>query len=749
MYQNIPAELQALPQWLCWRYEIIDGRQTKVPYNVRTAHHASIQNPATWCTFQEALNAVHYYSGIGMVLTDDDPYTGIDIDNKPENPASEDELKAHAIIRQTFQSYTEESVGGSGCHIIIRGKVKGGRDRGHVGIYSTARYLTFTGKVILNAPIVDYQEMLTLLYDEMTPVASVELEDHESHLTDTEVFEMATNAVNADKYNALCAGDMTGYPSQSEADFALLAILAFYTRDNEQVRRLFRMTALGKRDKAVRDNNYLNFALGKIRAQQPASINMADLLANATLVHQPPVIEEEDATYALPPEELIVKGITLPPGIIGELAQYIYQSAIRPVPEIALLAAMALVAGIAGRSYNIQGMGLNHYLVLLAKTGTGKEGARSGIEKMIACVRPTIPIADQFIGPARFGSGQGLIRKLSDQPCFVSVLGEFGITLQQLTDPRASDVNKAFKQALLDLYNQSGWQAMLRPSVYSDTEKNTKMVQAPCLTILGESTPESFFEGLDSGHIADGLIPRFIILEYEGLRPDTNPNYNMPPPAALMTRFSDLIVAAMTTTNSGKVTQVEQTPDAAAMLLAYDKETTAYINAKACTGPLVEIWNRAYQNVVKVSALVAVGVNPYAPVVTTEYVQWAKVLVELSVKALAKRFSDGNIGNGDSKQWHDLKHIVEAYSKARPDQLKGYGSTLAMQKAAIYPYRYFMRKTSGLPSFKNDKMGATMALKRTLQSMVESGYLLELNKADLSKNFQFSGVAYGIGNSWS
>ena len=60
-----------------------------------------------------------------------------------------------------------------------------------------------------------------------------------------------------------------GYGSQSEADMALLSIIAFYTRDNDQVRRIFRCTGLGKRDKATKDNRYLNTALRKLRAGEP------------------------------------------------------------------------------------------------------------------------------------------------------------------------------------------------------------------------------------------------------------------------------------------------------------------------------------------------------------------------------------------------------------------------------------------------------------------------------------------------
>jgi hypothetical protein len=55
---SIPIELRERNQWVLWRYEICDGRQTKIPINARTGRRAKSVDSATWATFAEALAEV-------------------------------------------------------------------------------------------------------------------------------------------------------------------------------------------------------------------------------------------------------------------------------------------------------------------------------------------------------------------------------------------------------------------------------------------------------------------------------------------------------------------------------------------------------------------------------------------------------------------------------------------------------------------------------------------------------------------
>ena len=737
MYNNIPAELRALSRWVLWKFELVDGRKTKVPYSP-TGRMASVTDPTTWVDFNIAVQASKNFDGIGFVLSDDG-YTIIDLDNKPEKPCTPEQLDRHTKIYESFNSYTERSVSGTGVHIIVKGRLPGGVHRDNVEAYSTSRYMICTGDVLRNEPIRDYQALLDVLYGEMKPAPVSQLEEVESNLSDEEIVERASSASNADKFNSLCAGDFSTYPSQSEADFALLSIIAFYTKSNEQVRRIFRMTALGKRTKAIRNNTYLDFALEKVRGQQTSSVDLAQAAANAQVLMAPKPIQEA-------PIQQITNQLDLPPGLVGEIAQYFYQTSIRPVPEISMIAAIACVAGVVGRAYNISNSGLSQYLILLARTGTGKESMSSGISRLFQAIRPQLPIADQFLGPAAFASGPALNRILLEKPCFVSVLGEFGFTVQRLSNPRANSAEITLKQLILDSYGKSGYGQTLHSSVYSDKEKNIAPVISPNMTILGESTPESFYDGLDQSHIASGFLSRFLILEYTGDRPEFNENSGAAPSDSLKQRFADLVTVAITVQNNQTVCPVQQDSEGAKLLKDFNHKVDSKI--RGANDAIREIWNRAHLKALKLAGVIAVGVNQHNPIVTGAIATWAMTMVEKDCTALQARFTSGDVGQGDSKQINDVRRIIENYINLPFSEAEKFGATKELFKAYLIPYQFIIKKTYSLASFKNDKYGSTVALKRTLQAMLDMGMLKEFSKTELIGKYEYQGTAYHVTKNW-
>jgi putative DNA primase/helicase len=185
------------------------------------------------------------------VFSDDDPFCGIDLDKCRDLETGKINADAQKII-DDFASYTEISPSGKGVHIILNGKKPGPKCRKeNIEIYDTKRYFTFTGNVLNEHRTIELrQEQLDKLYDslfakEEKPSAPKAFANSgQAILSDDQVLMKAKNAQNSAKFSALWSGDISGYKSASEADCALCCELAWWTRDNDQIDRLFRQSGL-------------------------------------------------------------------------------------------------------------------------------------------------------------------------------------------------------------------------------------------------------------------------------------------------------------------------------------------------------------------------------------------------------------------------------------------------------------------------------------------------------------------------
>lgn len=729
-YERIPLELKKLPQWVAVKGP---GRLDCAPFDPVTGELVDTTDPAAGRPY--ALVAAYAKENgcrIGFILKKTDPYCFVDLDC-PHNDA---QTHRHRRIAAAFNSYQEISQSGTGIHIICKGAVPSGARRDNVEIYSDSRYMIMTGEVFRDAPITDQQAYVTILYSEMASyVADAVLVDTPQVQADEIVLARALNSANGDKFRSLWCGDWRGldeYPSQSEADFALMSYLCFYSKNNEQCKRMFLSCPLGKREKA-QVPAYTERMIRKIRVAEPPPINFDSL---------------QEKLVAKAKKKRTNEEITFPPGLVGTVADYVFANAIRPVKEVALSAALAFIGGLSGRSYNISNTGLNQYIIILAPTGSGKEGAAAGIDAIINALRIRIPAIDDYLGPGSFASGQGLLRALNRAPCFVSVLGEFGLTLQQICDPNALASTVAFKRLLLDLYNKSGSNAVLRPSVYSDATKDTKAIAAPNLTILGESTPETFFHGLEQSHIAEGLIPRFLIIEYAGPRPPRNKSANIRPYGTMIDSIVGLYTVAITCQPGQTTRQVTISPEAQIMLDAFDREADDNIN----TGQEVDrhLWNRAHLKALKVAGLVSIGINYTTPVVDAKTAEWSINLVRRDVMGILERFTVGEVGSGDHRQELDVRRVIAefmAMSVAQKEANK-VPKKISSSAVPIIPYAYFRSKLRMKASFKNDRRGANTCIRQTLEEMVRADVLRCRGPVSSYEDYGVNSPTYTLGEAY-
>ncbi|MCD8009053.1 MAG: phage/plasmid primase, P4 family [Clostridiales bacterium] len=258
-------ELMEQKIWICWNFAEVKGRRTKKPisaYGTPTGTDAA--HAHTWVTYEEAKTAAEKngYDGVGFVIPEG--YFFLDIDHM----ALTDPFVQ--LMLERYHSYAEKSVSGEGLHIY------GKCDRGQIPTYTdskgtirlakefytknpnngmelyvggiTNRYAVYTGNAVMDEPLCDCtQAVLTTLDKNMRrkPKSSYNAKrDGDRALFDT-VCDLRKQK-NGEKFSKLYDnGDFSDYGSQSEADAALCAMIAFRTGpDPAAVDEVFRSSAL-------------------------------------------------------------------------------------------------------------------------------------------------------------------------------------------------------------------------------------------------------------------------------------------------------------------------------------------------------------------------------------------------------------------------------------------------------------------------------------------------------------------------
>jgi primase-polymerase (primpol)-like protein len=241
-------------------------------------------------------------AGVGYVFTQDDPFFGADFDGCLDPTTGMIADWARVIVDQ-LRTYTEVSQGSTGLHAIGAGTLPPGRRRkGQIELYDSGRFFCMTGWRLdqfpatveprqlqvsnlwctLFAPevgqpvwtiddhgVITNPQPLTIAAIESAPDGQLYarfVEDSTASgwpwaqcepatppltaeaallLADDDIVQRIKGASNAGKVLALALGNWEqDYGSQSEADLAFCVHLAFWSRDADQIDRLFRTSGL-------------------------------------------------------------------------------------------------------------------------------------------------------------------------------------------------------------------------------------------------------------------------------------------------------------------------------------------------------------------------------------------------------------------------------------------------------------------------------------------------------------------------
>ena len=294
---------------------------TKVPYTPASGNRARSNDVKTFCSFEQALtaynnsqNTKHPYSGLGICV--DGNIGAIDIDHCLDADGNLNDV-ATAVLGAFNDCYFEVSPSGTG----LRGFFQLSQDfkydmavyytknsRYGLEIYLpgyTSRFVTVTGNTYREGNVSSDMDALQVVLDSfMLRVASDssgasqgsntdntdKIKTPHAYLTDEQVLAKAYASANGSLFKDLYEGNWQEhadkYPSQSEADMAFAAMLAFWCGcDFEQMNRIFESSGLyrEKWDRAQSGSTY-------------GAITLANAIKRCTETYCPSTSAAEDFT---------------------------------------------------------------------------------------------------------------------------------------------------------------------------------------------------------------------------------------------------------------------------------------------------------------------------------------------------------------------------------------------------------------------------------------------------------------------
>lgn len=400
---------------------------------------------------------------------------------------------------------------------------------------------------------------------------------------------------------------------------------------------------------------------------------LAKEAASAVAEPEPATAPAEDDD--LPPYKLEaiadLESLTYPGGLVEDLIDWICSSSEQPSRTLALAAVLPLVASLAGARYSAGSRDTrpNIYTVALAESGFGKEHARSQIKRILMADRG---VFTKFSGPARIMSASALREVLEANPSVNCQIDEFGGFVRNITDRKAGSHQQAISTDLRDYYSASS--TFFEGAAYRGSPP--KRIYNPNLCIHGTSTPDQFWSALSSASAEDGLLPRLILFQVGGAKPDpVRPKRDVRDvPLMLMERMADVaginvvearmpakgnLSGTLAAKTENRPIQIPFTEDAMAVFRSVKEAIDERESQVVAEGrPFVR---RIVENAIKLAMIVAVGRDPREPAITEDVMEWAASVAWTCAAGMLAEVSERL---ADNQREANYKKIVGLVKKA-------------------------------------------------------------------------------------
>jgi hypothetical protein len=268
--------------------------------------------------------------------------------------------------------------------------------------------------------------------------------------------------------------------------------------------------------------------LGKHLAEDAPAEWVGATVSPKTVSPAVEVVGDGDAWNVLeaaetPAESQIPDHLLRPAGIVGDIANWITETAISPQPVLSLAAALATVGTILGRKVMTEtGLRSNMYICGVARAGFGKEHPGAKARQLLQLTGD-----DSLIGSEEVTGDVAMMNALTRSPSILWTWDEYGDRLRAIFDKYTDPGLRAIASLLKKLFSKTG--ETYYGKEYASRER-VNIVQ-PHVSVFGVVQPDQLHLTISPNEVTDGFLPRHIVL-YTPSTPPRKRTQNIEPSAA-------------------------------------------------------------------------------------------------------------------------------------------------------------------------------------------------------------------------
>lgn len=329
------------------------------------------------------------------------------------------------------------------------------------------------------------------------------------------------------------------------------------------------------------------------------------------------------------------------PGLVGDIAEWINETAGKKQPVFALAASLAYVGALVGRTVQGPcGERTNLYCIGVGPSCCGKEHARTQIKKLNQAA--AVP---DLMGGEDVTSDAAIEMEVERQKRVLYLWDEIGHMFGNIKGSQGGSHRRGIIPMLMKLYSSADKRYEGKSYADRDGTKARRAVDQPCVCLYGTTVPERLYESMDRDELSDGWLSRCMLFETK-----ENPRYDRLAakvadiPEDLVERVRALAETAPPMESDGsdgnivasitlKPKQLDWTKPALDKIMEYDNLTENMREKEEAIGNgFAPLWGRASQNATKIALVLAAGQG--ASVIGEQEITYACDLMTLLIMDL-------------------------------------------------------------------------------------------------------------------